>query len=55
MFIGRRKLSKDMVEAFVANVYVYAEGSYEVSLKYDDFLEELVRAAREREVECNAG
>lgn len=54
-FMGRRKLSKDMVEAFVANVYVYAEGRYEVNLKYDDFLEELVQMAGEREVECSAG
>ncbi|MCM1159334.1 MAG: recombinase family protein [Clostridium sp.] len=54
-FIGRRKLSTDMVEAFVANVYVYAEGVYEVDLKYDDFLEELVQVAGEREAECNAG
>lgn len=55
VFFNRRKLSKDMVDAFVTNVYVYEKGSYEVNLKYDDFLEELVQTAREREVECNAG
>lgn len=44
-FMGKRKLTKEMADAFVERIVLDKEGNVEVTLKYDDFLKELVQTA----------
>ena len=44
----RRKLTKEMVDAFVEKIYFYSDGNLEIHLKYDDFMEQLTEIAEER-------
>ncbi len=44
-FMGKRKLTKEMADAFVEGIVLDKEGNVEVILKYDDFLKELVQIA----------
>jgi len=44
-FMGKRKLTKEMADAFVERIVLDKEGNMEVMLKYDDFLKELVQKA----------
>lgn len=44
-FMGKRKLTKEMADAFVERIVLDKEGNVEVTLKYDDFLKELLGIA----------
>ena len=46
-FMGKRKLTKEMAEAFVERIVLDKEGNVEITLKYDDFLRELLQTAGE--------
>ena len=46
-FMGKRKLTKEMAEAFVERIVLDKEGNVEIMLKYDDFLRELLKTAGE--------
>ncbi len=46
-FMGKRKLTKEMADAFVGKIVLDKEGNVEITLKYDDFLKELLRTAEE--------
>jgi len=46
-FMGKRKLTKEMADAFVERIVLDKEGNVEVTLKYDDFLKELLGIAGE--------
>ncbi|MCM1499687.1 MAG: recombinase family protein [Clostridium sp.] len=46
-YMGKRKLTKEMADAFVEKIVLDKEGNVEVTLKYDDFLKELVQIAEE--------
>lgn len=46
-FIGKRKLTKEMADAFVERIVLDKEGNVEITLKYDDFLKELLQIAGE--------
>ena len=46
-FMGKRKLTKEMAEAFVERIVLDKEGNVEITLKYDDFLRELLKTAGE--------
>ena len=45
--MGKRKLTKEMAEAFVERIVLDKEGNVEIMLKYDDFLRELLKTAGE--------
>lgn len=47
-FMGKRKLTKEMADAFVERIVLDKEGNVEITLKYDDFLKELLQTAREK-------
>lgn len=51
-YMTKRKLTKELVDAFVSEIVFY-DGSIEVKLLYDDFLKELLEVAEEREVSSN--
>lgn len=44
-FMGKRKLTKEMADAFVERIVLDKEGNVEITLKYDDFLKELLQTA----------
>lgn len=46
-FMGKRKLTKEMADAFVERIVLDKEGNVEITLKYDDFLKELLQTAKE--------
>ncbi len=46
-FMGKRKLTKEMADAFVERIVLDKEGNVEITLKYDDFLKELIQTAGE--------
>ena len=46
---NKRRLTKDMVDAFVEAIYVHMNGSLEIRLRYEDMLKELVATMREAE------
>ncbi len=46
-FMGKRKLTKEMADAFVERIVLDKEGNVEITLKYDDFLKELLQTAEE--------
>ena len=46
-FMRKRKLTKEMADAFVERIILDKEGNVEVTLKYDDFLKELLQTAKE--------
>lgn len=46
-FIGKRKLTKEMADAFVERIVLDKEGNVEITLKYDDFLRDLLQIAKE--------
>lgn len=46
-FIGKRKLTKEMADEFVERIVLDKEGNVEITLKYDDFLKELLDIAGE--------
>lgn len=46
-FMGKRKLTKEMADAFVERIVLDKEGNVEITLKYDDFLKELLDIAGE--------
>lgn len=46
-FMGKRKLTKEMADAFVKRIVLDKEGNVEITLKYDDFLKELLQTAEE--------
>lgn len=48
-YMAKRKLTKELVDAFVSEIVFY-DGNIEVKLLYDDFLKELLKVAEEREV-----
>ena len=48
-FLDEKKLTKEMVEAFVDKAMVHEDGSIEVHLKYDRELEGLLRLRAGRE------
>ena len=50
--MAKRKLTKELVDAFVSEIVFY-DGNIEVKLLYDDFLKELLKVAEEREVSSN--
>ena len=47
-FMGKRKLTKEMADAFVERIVLDKEGNVEITLKYDDFLKELLDIAGEK-------
>lgn len=47
-YFNRRKLTREMAEAFVEKVIVYEDGKLEVDLVYDDMLNELLDLSAER-------
>lgn len=47
-FIGKRKLTKEMADAFVERIVLDKEGNVEITLKYDDFLKELLQTEGEK-------
>lgn len=47
-FMGKRKLTKEMADAFVERIVLDKEGNVEITLKYDDFLKELLQTAGEK-------
>ena len=51
-YFGKRKLTKELVDAFVSKV-IFSNGNIQVELLYDDFLAELIDVVEEREVSCN--
>ena len=51
-YMAKRKLTKELVDAFVSEI-VFNDGNIEVKLLYDDFLKELLEVAEEREVSSN--
>ena len=46
-FMGKRKLTKEMADVFVERIVLDKEGNVEITLKYDDFLKELLQTAEE--------
>lgn len=46
-YMTKRKLTKELVDAFVSEIVFY-DGNIEVKLLYDDFLKELLKVAEER-------
>ncbi len=46
-FMGKRKLTKEMADAFVERIVLDKEGNVEIKLKYNDFLKELIQTAGE--------
>ena len=48
-FMGKRKLTKEMADTFVERIVLDKEGNVEITLKYDDFLKELIQTAEEGE------
>ena len=46
-FMGKRKLTKEMADTFVERIVLDKEGNVEITLKYDDFLKELLQTAEE--------
>lgn len=46
-FMGKRKLTKEMADAFVEGIVLDKEGNVEIVLKFDDFLKELLDIAGE--------
>ena len=48
-FMGKRKLTKEMADAFVERIVLDKEGNVEITLRYDDFLKELLQTAEEGE------
>ena len=46
-FIGKRKRTKEMADEFVERIVLDKEGNVEITLKYDDFLKELLDIAGE--------
>ena len=51
-YLSKRKLTRELVEAFVSEI-VFSDNNIEVKLLYDDFLKELLEVAEEREVSSN--
>ena len=51
-YLSKRKLTRELVEAFVSEI-VFSDDNIEVKLLYDDFLKELLEVAEEREVSSN--
>ena len=51
-YMSKRKLTKELVDAFVSEI-VFSDNNIEVKLLYDDFLKELLEVAEEREVSSN--
>lgn len=51
-YFKKRKLTKELVNTFVSKILCYKDNNIEVQLVYDDFLQELMEVAEEREV-CN--
>lgn len=49
-FMGKRKLTKEMADAFVEKIVLDKEGNVEITLKYDDFLKELLQTAGEKNI-----
>lgn len=47
-FMGKRKLTKEMADAFLEKIVLDKEGNVEITLKYDDFLKELLQTAGEK-------
>ena len=47
-YLNKRKLTKEMVEAFVEQVVVHENARLEVHLKYDDVLKDLLNLCEER-------
>lgn len=47
-YLNKRKLTKEMVEAFVEQVVVHENARLEVHLKYDDVLRDLLKLCEER-------
>ena len=54
-YFRRRKLTKEMVDAFVEKIYFHSDGSMEIHLRYDDFLKQLVKIVEEKEGKMDAG
>jgi len=52
-YLKKRKLTKEMVEAFVESVAVHEDGRLAVHLVYDDMLKELLALSAERQGICN--
>lgn len=48
-YLNKRRLTKEMVDAFVDKVVVHEDAGIEVHLKYDDVLKDLVSLSAERE------
>lgn len=46
-YLSKRKLTRELVEAFVSEI-VFTDNNIEVKLLYDDFLKELLEVAEER-------
>ena len=46
-YLSKRKLTRELVEAFVSKI-VFTDNNIEVKLLYDDFLKELLEVAEER-------
>ena len=49
-YLNKRKLTKEMVEAFVERIEIDCEGNCEIRLLYDDVYKELLRLKEERQV-----
>ncbi len=48
-YLNKRKLTREMVEAFVDRVVVHEDARVDVYLKYDDVLNDLKTLSAERE------
>ena len=48
-YLNKRKLTREMVEAFVDRVVVHEDARIDVYLKYDDVLNDLKTLSAERE------
>ena len=54
-YFRRRKLTQEMVDAFVDKIFFQSDGNLEIHLKYDDFLKQLIATAEERMGGADAG
>lgn len=50
-YMSKRKLTKEMVEAFVDSTIIHGKYDYEIKLVYDDQFAELQKIMKEKEAQ----
>ena len=50
-YMSKRKLTKEMVDAFVDSIIIYGKYDYEIKLVYDDQFAELQKIMKEKEAQ----